>query len=72
MLHMSSFYIIIFFSQATISIKIRNFLICFCSFDLSYSILEKDNFIAFFMTFFLTLFPANIIENVLSASLMAK
>ena len=33
-----------FFSQATISIKISNFLICFCSFDLSCPILEKDNF----------------------------
>ena len=33
------------FSQATISFKISNFLICFCSFDLSCPILEKDNFI---------------------------
>ena len=33
------------FSQATISIKIHNFLICFSTFDLSCPILEKDNFI---------------------------
>ena len=35
----------IYFSQATISFKINNFLICLCSFDLSYPIFEKDNFI---------------------------
>ena len=33
------------FSQATVSVKISNFIICFCSFDLSHSLLEKDNFI---------------------------
>ena len=31
--------------QAAISVKISNLLICFCSFDLSCPILEKDNFI---------------------------
>ena len=29
--------------QGAIAIKISNLLICFCSFDLSCSILEKDN-----------------------------
>ena len=33
------------FSQATISFKISNFLICFCCCDLSCPILEKDTFI---------------------------
>ena len=48
-LHTSSSYIIflVIFSQETISIKIRNF-ICFCSFDLSSPIFEKDNFIDIF------------------------
>ena len=32
-------------SQAADSIKISNLLVCFCSFDLSCRILEKDNFI---------------------------
>ena len=32
------------FSQASVSFKISNLLICFCSFDLSCPILEKDNF----------------------------
>ena len=32
-------------SQAAISFKISNLLICFCSFDLSCPILGKDNFI---------------------------
>ena len=36
------------FSQATISMEIGNFLICFCSFDLFCPILKKDNFINFF------------------------
>ena len=36
------------FRQATISINKSNFLICFCCFYLSCSILEKDNFIRFF------------------------
>ena len=31
--------------QKTFSVKINNFHIYFCSFDLSWSILEKDNFI---------------------------
>ena len=31
-----------FFYQAAVAIKISNLLICFCSFDLSGSILEKD------------------------------
>ena len=34
--------------KATEPIKISNSLICFCSFDLSCPILEKDNFIEFF------------------------
>ena len=34
-----------YFSQAAISNKTSNFLICFCSFDLSCPILEKDKFI---------------------------
>ena len=33
------------FSQADISVKISNVLICFCSFYLSCPILEKGNFI---------------------------
>ena len=33
---------IIFFNQAAVSNKISNLLICFCSFDLSCPILEKD------------------------------
>ena len=44
-MHTSSSYVIIFvgyFSQATISIKISNLLICFCSFDLFCPILEKE------------------------------
>ena len=35
----------LFFSQAAVSIKISNLLICFCSFDQSCPMLEKDNFI---------------------------
>ena len=35
------------FCQAAVSVKISNLLICFCSFDLSCPILEKDNFIKF-------------------------
>ena len=34
-----------FFTQAIVSVKISNFLICFCSFDLSWPILKKENFI---------------------------
>ena len=30
------------FGQATTSITITNFVICFCSFNLSFPILEKD------------------------------
>ena len=33
------------FYQAVIAIKISNLLICFCSFDLSCAILEKESFI---------------------------
>ena len=33
------------FCKAAFSIKIGNLLICFCRFDLSCPILEKDNFI---------------------------
>ena len=33
------------FYQAVIAIKIHNLLICFCSFELSCPIFEKDNFI---------------------------
>ena len=33
-----------YFSQAAVSVKISNLLSCFCSFDLSCSILEIDNF----------------------------
>ena len=40
-------------SQATVSIKIRNLLICFCSFDLSCPVLEKLNFIENVYTVFL-------------------
>ena len=32
-------------SQASVTVKINNLLICFCSFDLFCPILEKDNFI---------------------------
>ena len=39
----SSFYDI--FSQTAGSVKISNLLICFCSFEMSCPILEKDNFI---------------------------
>ena len=39
----SSFYSILNFSQATVSVKINNFLIFFYSFDLSFSVLENDN-----------------------------
>ena len=45
------YYIILFlcdFCQAAVSVKISNFFVCFCSFDLSCPILEKDNFIKFF------------------------
>ena len=31
--------------QAAVAIKISNLIICFCSFDLSCPILEKENFI---------------------------
>ena len=34
--------------QAAIVIKVSNLFICFCSFDLSCPILEKDNFIETF------------------------
>ena len=34
-----------FLNQATVSVKIRNFLICYCNFDLSGHILEKENVI---------------------------
>ena len=47
-LRTSSSYVIIVlrhFSQATISVKISNFLICYCSFYLSCPTLEKHNFI---------------------------
>ena len=33
------------FSQAAISVQINNLLICFCGFDLSCPILEKENVI---------------------------
>ena len=55
----------IHFCQAAVSIKKSNLLICFCSFDSSCRILEKDNFIkknvycivlAYKIAFFLTLF----------------
>ena len=36
------------FCQATVSLKISNLLICFCSFDLSCPVLEKDNCIEYF------------------------
>ena len=42
---MNEFNNILNFCQAAISVKICNLLICFCSFDLSCPILEKDNFI---------------------------
>ena len=35
---------LLFFSQAAISIKISNLFICFCSFDLSCPTLEKTKF----------------------------
>ena len=48
-LHTSCSYVNIFlrhyFSQASISLKISDLFICFCSFDLSCTILEKDNII---------------------------
>ena len=47
-LRTSYYYVIIFlrhFYQAIVAIKISNFLICFCSFELFCPILEKDNFI---------------------------
>ena len=39
---------VLIFSQAAISVKISNLLICFCSFDLSSPIIEKGNFIVYF------------------------
>ena len=33
------------FYQTAVEVKISNLLICFCSFELSCPILEKDNFI---------------------------
>ena len=36
------------FYQAATAIKINNLRICFCSFDLSYPIVEKDNLIKTF------------------------
>ena len=58
------------FIQATVSIKTSNFLICFCSFDMSCSVLEKNIFIeivyillsclikqhSFFLTLFVSIF----------------
>ena len=47
---MSSYYFIIFlrhFYQAVVAVKISNLFICFCSFELSYPILEKDTFIKY-------------------------
>ena len=41
----TSFFLLLHFCQVAISVKISNLLICFCSFDLSCPILEKDNFI---------------------------
>ena len=38
-------YTLDFFSQAAVAVKISNLLICFCSFDLSCPILEKEIFI---------------------------
>ena len=38
-------HVILHFCQAAVSIKISKLLICFCSFDLSCPILEKNNFI---------------------------
>ena len=38
-----------YFCQATVSVKISNFLMCFCSFDFSCPIPEKDNVINFFL-----------------------
>ena len=45
-LHTSYSYVIILhhFSQPSVSVKV-SVLVCFCSFDLSCSVLEKDNFI---------------------------
>ena len=37
--------LIFFFYQTAVAIKRSNLLICFCSFDLSYPILQKDIFI---------------------------
>ena len=37
--------VLIFLYQAAVVIKISNLVICFCSFDLSCPILEKDSFI---------------------------
>ena len=45
-LRTSSSYITILlrhFNQAAVSIKTSNLLICFCSFELSWTVLEKDN-----------------------------
>ena len=49
-LRTSSYFIIIlrhFYNlyEAAVAIKISNFLICFCSFDLSFPIVEKENVI---------------------------
>ena len=33
------------YGKVAVSIKLSNLLICFCSFDLSYPVLEKDDFI---------------------------
>ena len=43
--NISFFKINIMFRQAVVSIEMRNLLICFCSYDLSCPVLEKDSFI---------------------------
>ena len=44
------------FIQATVSIKLSKFVICFCSFYLSCPILEKENYIEFFYCIALSCF----------------
>ena len=52
-----------FLSQATISINIYNFLICFCSFALSCSILEKENVIKICLLYCLVLLNSILFFN---------
>ena len=52
--------------QASISVKIGNLLNCFCSFDFSCPILEKDNFINLFLLYCQIAFFFNLPDQRLS------